>query len=75
MAYYNPLKSSIQNFAKAAMEHGWTEEEVMEVAKAVRDEINQEIAHGHACRMASILEKHARPVIERKKKEQKIKED
>ena len=74
MAHYNPLESSLQHFATLAREHGWTEEEILDVAKKVYDDVRRESAH-RSCRVSSILEKHARPVIERKKREQENKED
>lgn len=70
MAYHNLLQSGVLHFAKLAKENGWTKEETLEVIRLAQDEVNNQLASGHCCRLDSILEKYARPVIERKKKGQ-----
>ena len=74
MAHHNPIESSILQFAKLAREHGWTKEEVQEVVDAVQEDIKKDVVRG-ACRIDSLLWRHARPIVERKMKEQENKED
>lgn len=75
MIYRNLFQSNLMHFAKLCKEHGWTKEETLEVIKAVRKEVTDNVCKGEVCFVKDILTKHAMPVIERKRKEQKDKED
>ena len=59
-----------RRFAELCKKYGWTEEEILEVLKAVREEMRDDVCGRRPRFIKYTLRKHAMLVIERKRREQ-----
>ena len=70
MKHPNLLQDHAKHFAELCKKYGWTEEEIQEVLKAVREEMRDDVCGRRTRIIKYTLRKHAMLVIERKRREQ-----
>ena len=72
MKHPNLFLNYARRFAELCKKYGWTEEEILEVLKAVQEEMRNDVRWRRPRFIKYTLKKHAMLFIERKRREQEL---